>query len=155
MGIRNLSLGVPGFGFSPLYIVKFENLFEIKAMLLKQETLLEMPQYILQHFLSLSGVVWGFVKELLACCGIAGANQRSTSPPPPWAPTWGCSSVLMTPGTVISRQSQLSPALWLLTIAILLSLSPWVFPDPKDAQGCAEQPLALPSPTVSVGGLLP
>lgn len=44
MGIRSLSLGVPGFGFSLSYSVKFENLFEIKTMLFMQETLLEMAQ---------------------------------------------------------------------------------------------------------------
>lgn len=39
MGIKNLSLGVPGLGFHLLYSVKH---FEIQTMLLIQEALLEM-----------------------------------------------------------------------------------------------------------------
>lgn len=129
-------------------------------MLFIQETLLEMAQSVLQHFLSLSRVVLDFVKEFLVCCRIVGVNQIHIPPPSPWAPTWDCSSSLhdswlageycklqaagFLPCPVASHNS--SPSFPKSLGAFLIQRMP---------KAAAEQPLALASPTVSVGGLLP
>lgn len=154
-------LGASALGFLCLDWVSciLEN-FEIKTMLLIKEALLKMAQSVLKHFLNLSGVVLDFVKEFLACCGIVGANQRLTPTPPPWAPTWECSwgahdswlagehcklqVVGFLPCPVASHNS--NPPFPMALGAFLIQ---------RMLKAAAEQPLALASPTVSVGGLLP
>lgn len=104
-----------------------------------------------------------FFKEFLACCGVAGLKQRLTPPSPTWALTWDLSAshhVSCLPGELCKHQAVGFLPLWVASdnsSPSFPNVSPWALSRFKGdtLRAAAVQTLALASPIISVGGLLP